>query len=415
MDIEFLGLAHKELDTLRNEKTLEKNDYIFLGLIALQDPPRQEVKDAVKQCYLAGIKIIVISGDQGQTVAAIAKQTGIVKENAEPIIITSESLANLSEPELRRKLESEYVIFAQALPQDKLRVVRTLQVMGEVVAVTGDGVNDAPALKQADVGIAMGRSGTDVAKEAANMILLDDNFATIIKAIKRGRTVFENIKKFITYILTSNIPEILPFLFFVLFGWPLALPILLILAIDLGSDMLPAISLGVEKAETDVMRRPPRDPKTKLLTKQMLIKSYGFIGILQAATSFLVFFIILYAGGWKFGQELLGSDPLYYAAVGGFFASIIITQIFDLLSCRTTRTSSMVSSPLKNKFFIWGLAVELGLLAIIILFEPAQKLFGTAPFSPWLLLVMLGGGIVIFFVEELRKYLYRTKGIFGVD
>lgn len=388
------------------EKYLEINQYVFLGLISLQDPPRKEVSSAVKQCYEAGIRIIVISGDQELTVKSIATQVGIAKEDTR--VINSKELNEISDSELKKILHHKSpIIFARSLPSDKLRIVRVLQEQGEIVAVTGDGVNDAPALKQADVGVAMGKSGTDVAKEAANIVLLDDNFATIVKAIKSGRTVFENIKKFILYILTSNIPEILPFLFFVLFGWPLALPILLILAIDLGTDMLPAISLGMERSEKDVMKHPPRSPKQKLLTKGMLARSYGFVGSLQATVAFLMFFTVLFSGGWSWGQEVPAA--LYASAITAFLASIVITQVFDFLSCRTVRQSAFKKSFKQNKFGILAIGVELTLLAILIFWSPAQRLFGTSPFEPILLLYMVLGGMVLLGVEEVRKYYHRRK------
>ncbi len=414
----ILAIAYKKLGKLAATKAeLEKEEYVFLGLIALQDPPRPEVAQAVEECYNAGINIIVISGDHPITVSAIAKQVGITNEKDKIVIMTSDNLEKISDHELRKilKTKNQKLIFARALPEDKLRIVNLLQELGEVVAVTGDGVNDAPALKQADVGVAMGVTGTDVAKEAANMVLLDDNFATIVKAIKRGRTVFDNIKKFIVYILTSNIPEILPFLFLVLFAWPLALPVLLILAIDIGTDMLPGISLGVEKSETDVMKQKPRPKNAKLLTKSMLIRSYGFVGPIQAATAFTVFFMTLFAGGWRFGDALAGSNPLYHSAVAAFFAAIIITQIFDLTSCRTFRGSVFhIKHFFKNKLMFIGITVELLLLAAIVFLPSLQKIFGTAPFNPLLIGVMISGGIVILGVEEFRKYLHRKHGLFKV-
>ncbi len=414
--LRVLGIAYKPLGSLvASEKRLEQDDYIFLGLIVLQDPPREAVKQAVTDAYSAGIRIIVISGDQATTVNAIAKQVGIVRDGLDNLVLTSADLAKLSDDKLKEllSLHDGPVIFARALPADKLRIVKALQDNGEIVAVTGDGVNDAPALKHADVGVAMGRSGTDVAKDAAKIVLLDDNFATIIKAIKRGRAVFDNIKKFILYILTSNMPEIIPFLMFVIFGWPLALPVLLILAIDLGTDVLPAISLGIESPEKDIMKQPPRDPNAKLLTKRMLFRSYGFIGPLQSAISFVLFFIILFSNGWSWGQKVI--DPhVYGMAVSAFFATIIITQIFNLFSCRTVRLSA-IKKPLKNKLLFFAIITELIILAIIIYFPPAQVLFHTAPFDLKLLPLMFVGGLIIIGVEELRKYLYRTKGWFGVD
>lgn len=328
--------------------------------------------------------------------------------------ITSEDLEKLSDSELKKILKHNTVIFARSLPQDKLRVVRVLQEMGEIVAVTGDGVNDAPALKQADVGVAMGKCGTDVAKDAAQLVLLDDNFATIVKAIKGGRTVFDNIKKFILYILTSNMPEIIPFLAMAMLGWPLALPVLLILAIDLGTDMIPSISLGQEKAETDVMKHPPRNTKSKLLTKRMLLRSYGVIGPLQTIFSFLMFFSVLYTGGWRFGNELLLSNPLYHSAVTAFFATIIITQIFNNLTCRTVRMSALKKPLRENKLLVVGIFVQLGILASIIWWKPAQLLFHTAPFDLKLIPFMVFFGLIIFGIEELRKYYFRLSGKLGV-
>jgi sodium/potassium-transporting ATPase subunit alpha len=352
------------------------------------------------------------------TVCAIAQQIGITNSQDEIIVLTNEELVKLNDEELEKilKQKDKKIIFARALPEDKLRIVKTLQKLNEVVAVTGDGVNDAPALKQADVGVAMGITGTDVAKEAAEIVLLDDNFATIVNAIKQGRTVFENIKKFIIYILTSNMPEIIPFLLFVLLGWPLALPVLLILAIDLGTDMIPAISLGVEKAEQDVMKQKPRPKHTKLLTARMLYRSYGVIGPLQATISFIVFFMTLFAGGWTWGQHIAITDPLYHSAVAAFFTAIVITQIFNLISCRTMRGSALRSKTiLKNKTLFLGIGTEILLILGIVFFAPIQKVFGTAPFPLEYIWIMIAGGFLILGIEELRKYINRRYNYLDVS
>ncbi|MEM4755819.1 MAG: HAD-IC family P-type ATPase [Candidatus Woesearchaeota archaeon] len=390
------------------EQLLEKNDYIFVAMVALIDPPRDEVPEAVALCKQAGIKIIVISGDQPKTVKAIAKQVGIATN---PVVYTSEDIAHVSDSKLKEMLKVPEVLFARAMPEDKLRIVHLLQQMGEVVAVTGDGVNDAPALKRADVGIAMGKSGTDVAKEASNLVLMDDNFATIVKAIKEGRTIYDNIKSFILYILTSNTPEIVPFLLFVLLDWPLALPVLLILAIDLGTDMLPAIGLGMEEPEHDVMKRPPRDPNKKLLTWKMVMRSYGFIGPLQTLFAYLMFFAVLFRGGWVFGAELSVFSPLYLSAVTAFFSTVVITQIFNVIACRTTRTSTF-TKPLTNPYILVGIAVEILLLLALIFVPIISTTFGTAPFPFDLVPYMIGAGIFILLAEEARKFLYRKYGIF---
>lgn len=408
-----LALSYMKLhDKVATPEFIEKDEYVLLGFVALQDPPRPEVAHAVQQCYDAGIRIIIMSGDQVATVSAIAQQVGIAKDSS-VLALTNDDLEDMTDNELKELLAKnrDPIIFARSYPTDKLRVVRLLQELGEVVSVTGDGVNDAPALQQAHVGVAMGKGGTDVAKEAANMVLLDDNFATIVKAIKTGRTVYENIKKFIIYILTSNIPEILPFLFFVMFGWPLALPVLLILAIDLGTDMIPAISLGKEASEGDVMKQPPRR-QSKLLTKAMLVRSYMVIGMLQAGFAFIFFFHTLLSQGWAWGE--VPPTPVYAAAVGAFFASIIITQIFNQLSCRTLRLSALKRPLGGNSLVLFGILTEMLLLAVIIFYPPVANFFGTAPFDLWYLPFMILGGITIFTIEELRKSYWRRTKKLGV-
>jgi len=312
-----LGLAYKIHSEL-------EDDFVFLGLVGIIDPPRPEIPGAIAKCKEAGIKVIMITGDYSLTAEAIAKEVGILRKDGKNIIITGQELEKMSDDDLREILKKENLIFARTSPIQKLKIVQALQANGEVVAVTGDGVNDAPALKNADIGIAMGIMGTEVSKEASNMVLLDDNFATIVAAVEEGRTIYANIKKFIAYILTSNVPEILPFIAFVLLGIPLPLTVILILAIDLGTDILPALALGSEKAESDVMKQPPRSRKERLLTRQLLTNSYGIIGMLQAAGGFFAYFYVLYSGGWTFGTQLAITDPLYLKAVTAFFVSIVI-------------------------------------------------------------------------------------------
>ncbi|MBI4228280.1 MAG: HAD-IC family P-type ATPase, partial [Deltaproteobacteria bacterium] len=222
----------------------------------MMDPPRPEVPQAISLCRSAGIKIIMITGDYGLTALSIAKKFGLLSDDAR--IISGTETAEMPDDELIEALKEKEVIFARASPEHKMRIVNTLKEMGEVVAVTGDGVNDAPALKRADVGIAMGLRGTDVAKEAATMIITDDNFASIVAGIEEGRAIYSNIKKFVTYIFASNIPEIVPFILFVLFKIPLPLIIMQILAVDLGTDLVPALGLGAENSEPGVMRQSPR-------------------------------------------------------------------------------------------------------------------------------------------------------------
>ena len=304
------------------------------------------------------------------------------------------------------------LIFARISPIQKLRIVRAFQARGEVVTVTGDGVNDAPALKNADMGVAMGLRGTEVAKEASNMVLMDDNFATIVAAVEEGRTIFDNIKKFIAYILTSNVPQILPFIAYVLLDIPLPLTVVLILAIDLGTDILPALGLGAEKPETDVMHKPPRKRGERLLTRNLLFMSYGIVGVLQAAAGFFTYFVILYSGGWQWGQELASSDPLYRTAITGFFASIIICQVADVIICRTRRQSLLTVGVLANRLVLLGIAAELFLLALIAYVPAFNTFFGTAPLEPWHFALSVPFALVILLGDELRRVFVRRENPF---
>ncbi len=410
----LLGCALKDISSSKNIKDLEKDNYCFYGLVVMQDPPRVEVPKAVKLCQEAGIKIVVISGDQATTVENIARQVGIVKSKT-PMMITGSELKDYTDEQLKKILQKPEIIFARTLPKDKLRIVTLLKDMKQVVAVTGDGVNDAPALRKADVGLAMGKSGTEVAKEAADVVLIDDNFASIVQAIKSGRTAYDNIKSFITYILTSNTPEIIPFLLFVLLGWPLALPVLLILAIDLGTDMLPAIGLGVEPSSDEIMKRKPRDAKSRLLNYKMIARSYGFIGPLQTFFSYIIFFSILFSGGWTWGQELSITSPLYMSAVMAFFATVVVIQMFNVFACKTTRASVFTKNFFSNKLILLGIGSEILLLMLLAYVPLIQKVFGTYLFPLKYIPLMILFGSVILLLEEVRKLIYRKYGVFGVD
>ena len=261
--LRVLAFAWRELPESFELATAEA-EMTLAGLIGLEDPPRPEVAVALQKCRDAGIKVIMVTGDHPHTATAIAREIGLVR-SAAPVVITGEQLGHLSDVQLQLALDAPEIIFARVLAEQKMRIVGALQNKREIVAVTGDGVNDAPALRKADVGIAMGRSGTDVAREAADMVLLDDNFASIVAAIEEGRAVFSNIRNFLTYILTSNVPELIPYLAFVVFRIPLPLTIMQILAVDLGTDMLPALGLGAEKPAPDIMKAPPRPRSDRLM------------------------------------------------------------------------------------------------------------------------------------------------------
>ena len=294
----------------------------FLGLISMIDPPRAAVPDAVQKCRSAGIKVVMVTGDHPITAKAIAKSVGIISPDSETvediavrkgipvaqveqreakaIVVHGSDLREITEDQLDEIInEHDEIVFARTSPQQKLMIVEGFQRQGQIVAVTGDGVNDSPALKKADIGVAMGIAGSDVSKQAADMILLDDNFASIVTGVEEGRLIFDNLKKSIAYTLTSNIPEISPFLMYILFGIPLPLGTVTILCIDLGTDMVPAISLAYEEAESDIMKRQPRDPvRDKLVNERLISLAYGQIGMIQASAAFFTYFWIMADNGF---------------------------------------------------------------------------------------------------------------------
>ena len=400
LGLRVLALACSEVEM----PEAEPQDLVFIGLVAMVDPPRPEVPAAVAACHSAGIRIVVMSGDKAETVAYVARKLDIVQH---PRVIEGEQVAAMSRAELAEVLEDDQVVFARIAPEQKLTIVECFKEQGEVVAVTGDGVNDAPALKRADIGIAMGQRGTDVAKEASDIILLDDNFATIVKAVEEGRGVYDNIKKFITYILTSNIPEILPFIAYVLLPIPLPITVVQILAIDLITDILPAIGLGNEPPESDIMRRPPRQRDERLVSYHTFIRSYGLVGPVEALLSFLVFFWVLDAGGWQWAQPLAGNTLLYGQATGAFLTTIIFCQIGNVMACRSNRQSA-IAYLLRFNPWIWsGLVVEV-LFILMILYVPLfHGFFSTAALPPWIWGGILLAPWIIFAIEELRKWLVR--------
>jgi len=294
--LRVLALAYRELATLPAGE-LPEEGLTFAGFMGLEDPPRPEVPQALEQCRTAGIRVIMITGDAGPTATAIAREIGLI--TGDPLIIEGRDCAVMPDEQLRTALDRDNLIFARMSPQNKMHIVSLLIEQGHRVAVTGDGVNDAPALKKAHVGIAMGLSGTSVAREAADIVLLDDNFASIVHAIEEGRTVFENIRSFITYIFASNIPEVVPYIAYILFGIPLPLTIMQILAVDLGTDMLPALALGSESPSPQIMQRPPRPRSERLLSRGMLIRAYLFLGMFEALAGMCAYFYVMHSGGWS--------------------------------------------------------------------------------------------------------------------
>ncbi|MDH4225958.1 MAG: HAD-IC family P-type ATPase, partial [Deltaproteobacteria bacterium] len=389
-----------EWDTALEEK-LE-----LLGLVGLEDPPRPEVAQAMAQCHQAGIRVVMCTGDHPHTALAIARETGLAKSD-HPVVITGDRLKRLTHTQLELALDAPEVIFARVSAGQKLRIVAALQHKGEIVAVTGDGVNDAPALRKADIGIAMGLGGTDVAKAAADMVLLDDNFASIVSAVEEGRAVYDNIRRFVTYIATSNIPEIVPYLAYVLVRIPLPLTVIQILVVDLGTDMVPALGLGAEKPHPDTLSRPPRPRSQRLLDTPLLLRAYLFLGAMEAAAAMAAFFFVLKGGGWVYDQPMGDNDPLYLRATAATLAAIIAMQGVNVFLCRHERLSLFKTGIRGNRLIWWGIVVEWGLLMLVLYTPLGNRLFGAAPLGAevWWFIAPFPAAMLL--AEEARKWAAR--------
>jgi sodium/potassium-transporting ATPase subunit alpha len=409
--LRVLAFAHREVG---DGMPIEERNMLLDGLVGLEDPPRPEVPEAVARCASAGIRIIMVTGDHPHTALAIAREIGLVK-GERPSVISGDVLRSISATQLQLELDAKEIIFARVGAEQKMLIVQALKKKGEIVAVTGDGVNDAPALKTADIGISMGIAGTDVAKEAADLILLDDNFASIVAAVEEGRAVFDNIRKFLTYILSSNIPEIVPYLAFVFFRIPLPLTIIQILAVDLGTDMLPALALGAERPDPDVMNRPPRGRGERLLSPGLIARAYLFLGVLEAAAAMVLYFFVLDATGWKYGELLGKADPLYLQATTACLAAIVVTQVANVFLCRHPLKSSLSFGLLANPLILLGVAAELGLILLIVYTPAGNWLFGTAPLGSevWLLAALFAASMWI--LEETRKLGLRRSARRGAQ
>ena len=346
----------------------------LLGLLGFHDPPREGVTQAISECRHAGVKLAMITGDHPTTARRIAEQIGLALPDS-PVLVADELPDDTAV--LGAMVDHDGVVLARATPEDKLRIAQALQARGHIVAMTGDGVNDAPALKMADIGIAMGRSGTEVAREAADLVLLDDHFATIVAAVRQGRETFLNVRRFLTYHLTDNVAELAPFLLWALSGgrFPLALGVMQILALDLGTDTLPATALGAERAGARVLDHPP--VSGRLLDRTVAWRAFGILGPTEAIAEIAVFTAALWAAGWRLGETFPHGADLA-AASGGAFATVVVMQMANSFACRSTRLPAWRLPWMGNRFLLVAVATSSAFALMCLLVDPAARLLGQA-------------------------------------
>ena len=390
--------------TDESERQLE-----LLGLVGMHDPPRPEVADAVQRCRAAGIRVIMVTGDHGITAEAIAHRIGLIEGRA--AILEGSALDRLDDDALMAALDMPGALVSRVTPEQKLRIAAVLRSSGNVVAMTGDGVNDAPALRTADIGVAMGRSGTDVAREAADIVLLDDNFASIAAAVEEGRAVYDNIRRFAQYHFSSNVAELMAFLVWGLSGGAIPLPLVVmqVLAVDLGTDLLPAIALGTERAEPRIMERPPRPRSERLLKARVMARVYGFVGLLVGVAGLGSFFLGYLLAGWTPGEELADSGDLYVQATAMTYAGIVAGQVGAGFAFRTNRESVFSIGLLSNRFLLVGIAFEIALLVALVLVPALQDIFHMKPLDPVAWALLLVWPPLVFGAEEVRKAVFRRR------
>ena len=397
---EFESQALRVLVIARNDKASEEG-LTLLGLAAIMDLPRQGVSEAVATCKGAGIRTMMITGDNPRTAAAIAGQIGMQHDR----VITGPELETMGDEQLEEILAKETVLFARMASSQKLRIATSLQNAGEVVAMTGDGVNDAPALKKADIGIAMGLSGSEVAKEAADMVLLDDNFSSIVIAIEEGRTVYFNIKKFVTYILSHNAPELVPYILQFFLKIPLPLSVIQIISIDLGSDMLPGLALGSERPEKNIMNQPPVSRKGKILDREVFLRGYFFLGLIEATAAMAAFLFFLLLHGWQYGTVVLADPLLHRQAMTMTLLGVISCQMFNAWTMRSWEFSAFSLGFFTNRLMLWAMAANLAWAWALLNVAAVQRVFNTAHVPLTDLWILLPFPILLFAGHELYKWL----------
>ncbi|MDJ0590316.1 MAG: cation-translocating P-type ATPase [Pleurocapsa sp. MO_226.B13] len=395
--LRVLGIAYKPLTEIPSENSAETTEQtlIWLGLVGMIDAPRTEVKAAVAECLGAGIRPIMITGDHQLTARAIAQKLGIAKEN-DPVL-TGQELQQLSQAELERAV-LDTSIYARVSPEHKLRIVQALQTQGKFVAMTGDGVNDAPALKQADIGIAMGITGTDVSKEASDMVLLDDNFATIVAATEEGRVVYSNIRRFIKYILGSNVGEVIVIASAPLLGLPdVPLTPLQILWMNLVTDGIPALALAVEPAEPNIMQRPPLDPQASIFSEGLGLY------IVRIGIIFAIITISLMT--WAYNSAQVSDNPDSWKTM--VFTTLCVAQMGHAMAVRSHNRLTVELNPFSNPYLLASVVLTTLLQLLLIYLSPLRSFFGTEVLSGQQLLICLGFSLLIFVWVELEKLSIR--------
>lgn len=409
----LLALADRRVTTHASAEFIRddvEDDLVFLGVAAMVDPPRPEVADAVRRCHTAGIRLIVVTGDHALTARGIAEGVGIGRDGLR--VVGGHEMDRMSDRELDALLDiDDELVFARSSPETKLRITDALQAQGRIVAMTGDGVNDAPALRSADIGVAMGRSGTDVAREAATMVLTDDNFATIVSAVEAGRQVYDNVRKFIVYIFAHATPEVVPFLIYALSGGaiPLPLTIMQILAIDLGTETLPALALGREPAEPGLMERSPRPRTQSVIDGPMLLRAWGVLGGVSAVLVIALFLSTLVAGGWTMGADV-STGPLHHTwqqATTMTFLGIVACQIGTATAARTRSASLAEIGLTTNPLLLWGILFEVCFAALVVTVPLMQRIFGTVVPQPWQVLALLPLPLIVWGCDEALRWRAR--------
>ena len=414
--LRVLAIARRELKEAKPvEREQVEHDLCLMGLVGLLDPVRPEMPLAVTQAHRAGLRFHVVTGDNGTTAAEIARQVGIGSGDEAERVITGQELATMNDRELAEVLASgDEIVFARSSPEAKLRIADALRASHQVVAMTGDGVNDAPALRAADIGVAMGRSGTEVARQAATMVLTDDNAATIVAAVEQGRRVYDNVRKFIFYIFTHAVPEVAPFLLFALAGGaiPLPLTVLQLLAIDLGTDTLPALALSREPAEPGLMDRPPRSPTEGVIQKSLLLRSWGFLGVISAALVIGAYLFTLHSGGWHPNAPTGPGTPLhhlYRQSTTVAWLGIVACQVGTAFAARTDRVSLFTVGVFSNRLLLAAIGLALTFAALLVYVPALQSIFGTAQLAPGQLVVLLPFPFIVWGADEVRRWWLRRR------